>query len=413
MSTPKTVKDQQGRRYQIGSLLGCGAQAEVYEAQGPNGRTYAIKLFNASPTVGVELQRAQTLMAHVQSQNLKLPASVPLAMIQDGPQVGYVCELVPSATVLEDVINAGQIQYSAALEIVAAVWQALANLHNAGLVHGDVHAKNVLLSQSGLVLIDLDNFALPGLAGLPNPPFLGDLHVMAPELRSAMLQGQPAGHLVTYASDVYAANALTYLLLVGDDDNMDAVGIDALHKAKLSGQWNGDPLGAGKSVNLNPSMLPVSLMSLVRQAWRGEPHLRPSAVEFAHTLQQVLADASCFTCAVCSQPVFANSHLHHCPHCRTALPAPALVNQAVKLVVDQGALTVGRNELGGDPAISSKHAVLQRMGPLLRFTERSSYGASQRNRGQGWEPIARSSAVVLKPGERLRLGNTEFDVAVA
>jgi hypothetical protein len=127
----------------------------------------------------------------------------------------------------------------------------------------------------------------------------------------------------------------------------------------------------------------------------------------------VLAEASCFTCAVCSQPVFANSHLQHCPHCRAALPVPALVSQAVKLVVDHGALTVGRNELGGDPAISSRHAVLQRMGPLLRFTERSSFGASQRNRGQGWEPIAPSSAVVLKPGERLRLGNTEFDVALA
>jgi hypothetical protein len=50
---------------------------------------------------------------------------------------------------------------------------------------------------------------------------------------------------------------------------------------------------------------------------------------------------------------------------------------------------------------------------LLRYTDRSSFGASHRHRGHGWEPLAAGSAVVVQPGERLRLGNTEFQVTSA
>lgn len=412
-TTGSTVTDRQGRRYRLGLLLGCGAQASVYQASSPQGPPVAVKLFNPSPTQAAELQRIEALMLHVKRLGQRLPATVPLALIGPGADVGYVTELVPQAKVLEEVIDAGQIGYFDGFQIVSAVWQALAQLHQAGIVHGDIHSKNVLLSPTGLSLIDIDNFVLPGVQGLPPPPFVGDLHVMAPELRRAAMARQPAAHLVSMASDVYAANALTYLMLVGDDDNMGGVGIDALHQAKLSGEWNGDPLGRQGGTNLDPRMLPVSLMSLIRQAWHGNPAVRPTAREFADLLGRVAADGTLFACSHCGQAVFADSLLTRCPHCRQALPAPALVGPGVKLVVRQGALTVGRQDLGGDPAISTRHAVLQRMGPMLRFTDRSSFGASHRHRGRGWEPVAAAGVVVLQPGERLRLGNTEFQVTSA
>lgn len=412
-TTGSTITDQQGRRYALGPLLGCGAQASVYAATGPQGKAVAIKLFNPSATQVAELQRAEALMHHVRRLGLQLPATVPLAIVSQPNAVGYVTELVPQARVLEEVIDAGQIGYFDGFQIVTAVWQALAQLHDAGIVHGDIHSKNVLLSPTGLSLIDMDNFVLPGVSGLPPPPFVGDLHVMAPELRRAAMAQQPAAHLVSKASDVYAANALTYLMLVGDDDNMGGVGIDALHQAKLTGEWNGDPLGRQRSTNLDPRMLPVSLMSLIRQAWHGDPAVRPTAREFAELLAQVAADGTLFACSHCGQAVFADSLRTHCPHCRAALPAPALVGPGVKLVVGQSAVTVGRHELGGDPAISSRHAVLQRLGPMLCVTDRSSFGASHRHRGRGWEPVAAAGRVVLQPGERLRLGNTEFEVVSA
>lgn len=412
-TTGSTVIDRQGRRYRLGDLLGCGAQASVYAGTGPQGQAVAVKLFNPSPTRADELQRAETLMRHVQRLGRTLPASVPLAIIDHAGDAGYVAELVPQARLLDDVIEAGQIGYFAGFQIVTAVWQALAGLHAQGIVHGDIHSKNVLLSPTGLVLIDMDNFVLPGVHGVPPPPFIGDLHVMAPELRRAMMTRQPAAHLVGMATDVYAANALTYLMLVGDDDNMGAVGIEALHQAKLSGQWNGDPLGRAGSTNLDPRMLPVSLMSLIRQAWHGNPALRPTAREFADTLARVADEGTLFACPHCGQAVFADSLCLRCPHCRAALPAPALVGGGVTLVVGQGACTVGRHDLGGDPAMSSCHAVLQRLGPLLRYTDRSRFGSSHRHRGRGWEPLAAGSAVVVQTGERLRLGNTEFTVTAA
>ena len=416
MAKPQTIKDTQGRTYTLGPPLGTGSQATVYAAQASQGQAVAVKLFKNSPTLAAELQRAEALMRHVQSLGVSLPATFPLAMVKDGQHQGYVTELVHPSQVLEDVIDAGQIGYFAGFEIVCAVWEALAQLHAAGIVHGDIQAKNILLSPQGLALIDVDNFTLPGSVGLPPPPLIGDLHVMAPELRRCMMAKQSGSHLISPACDVYAANALTYLMLVGDDDNMGAVGADALHQAKLSGQWNGDPFGAGKSINLNPRMLPARLMSLVRQAWHGEPSMRPAALEFAQALQEIRREGRLFVCPHCGQAVFAESAQQHCPHCQQALPMPTLVGPGgVRLVVSGPALPGGRQELGGDAASSSRHAVLQRVGPLLRFTERSTYGASQRLRVQpgaqtAWEPIAPSEVVVLQPGEKLRLGNTVFEV---
>ncbi|MBQ0942255.1 protein kinase [Ideonella sp. 4Y16] len=406
-----TVTDEQGRRYRLGPELGCGAQASVFEAVGPQGERVAIKLFKASPSRASDLQRAEALMRHAQQRQLSLPAALPLAMVRDAAAQGYVTTLVPDAHQLEALIESGQIAYFAGFQVVAALWEALAQLHEAGIAHGDLRSRNILVNANGLTLIDLDNFVLPGQPGLPPPPFVGDLEVMAPELRQRVLQRQPAAQLVGLATDVYAANALTYLMLVGDDDNMGAVGLDALHRAKLSGRWNGDPLAGGQAGNLNPRMLPVSLMSLIRQAWQGDPALRPSAREFARLLGQVLAERTLFSCPHCGQAVFADALLRDCPHCQQPMPVPVLQGPGVRVPVAQGALTVGRAELGGDPSISSRHAVLQRMGPMLRFTDRSSFGTSHRDRGQGWEHIPPSSAVVLVPGDRLRLGRTEFQVA--
>jgi DNA-binding helix-hairpin-helix protein with protein kinase domain len=419
MSTPTTghtVADRQGRRYTLGRLLGTGSQASVYQATGPSGRNLAVKLFKPSATLQDELTRVETLMHHVQRLGVQLPATVPLAIINAGQAHGYVTDLV-WGDMLEALVSQGHtLPYMQGFQVVTAIWQALAQLHAHGIVHGDMHVKNVMLSPQGVTFIDMDNFMLTAMPHLPLPPMLGDVLVMAPELRQAMLDQQSGAHLISQASDVYATTAMTYLLLVGDDDNCGTSDVNELHKLRLSGRWHGDPLLRGQYTNLTPAMLPVKLMSLIRQGWQAHPALRPSAREFADTLQDIMNEGTLFVCPhlACGMPVFADTHVQHCPHCQGALPTPALCTpQGQRLAVRQGAMTVGRQELGGDPAISSKHAVLQRLGPMLRFTERSTFGASHRNRGQGWEAIAPSSAVVLQAGDKLRLGNTEFEVGYA
>lgn len=401
------LKDRKGRPYQITGRIGGGTQAEVYSARDKSGNIVAVKIFkggNAS-----EMRRAEALMKLGLPANL--PVALPKAIIDSGGHQGYVTDFIAGQS-LEDIFSANQFDYFAGFRIVAALWQAVAASHAAGLIHGDIQSLNIIVTPSGqVVLIDIDNFVARGVS--EPPPCIGELTVIATELRMAMQSGAPAASYISEHSDVYAANALCGLLLLGDDDAYGAATPDEFNRRRLSGAWNGDPLGARKrGSGLPPEMLPQGLMSLIRQAWAGDPALRPPAEAFAKACRQILDEGTLFVCDACNQPVFADPTKTHCPHCRNPLPTPVLlIPGGRRLVIDGGVRTVGRNDLGGDSSISSVHCVLQRCGPMIRFTDRSRFGASRRNRGHGWESIPPSTPTIVQPGERLRLGNTEFQVA--
>ncbi|HJL35047.1 MAG TPA: serine/threonine-protein kinase, partial [Polyangiaceae bacterium LLY-WYZ-15_(1-7)] len=90
------------------------------------------------------------------------------------------------------------------LRILAEVGRALAALHDAGLLHGDVKPENVLVGGERVVLVDL------GLAG---PPLAGDGRVrgtpgfLAPEAWSGVR---------SVATDLWAFGALAHALLGGE-----------------------------------------------------------------------------------------------------------------------------------------------------------------------------------------------------
>ena len=408
-----TLKDEDGRRYTLQAELGRGTQAAVFAARASGGQAVAIKLFwdAGNPS---NLARAAALMRQVQQTRVALPATVPLALIRHGQHQGYVTDLIDGQN-LGPMLEHGQsLSYFEGVRMLAALWSALAQLHAHGIAHGDVRPENIMLTDQGIVLIDIDNFVLQGpgaMDGVPQPGMVGDLCMMAPELRAAHLQQRPASPHISTASDVYAAVALSNLMLLGDDDNGNCQSVAEMHQLRMQG-WNADPMVAGQHSNLTPAMLPLRLMSLIRQGWHPDPALRPEAAEFAQVLGQILAEGTLMACGACHQPLFADALQHQCPHCGKPLPVPVLKGPQLSLPVPGGAITVGRQELGGDPSVSSKHAVLQRLGPCLRFTDRSTYGASQRDRGQGWEPIP-ATAVVLHAGEKLRLGNTVLEVGHA
>lgn len=70
-------------------------------------------------------------------------------------QVVVVREYVYGAPLASCVAEAGRMGETAAARVVADVCDAVATLHEQGIVHRDVSPKNVILSQHGAVLIDL------------------------------------------------------------------------------------------------------------------------------------------------------------------------------------------------------------------------------------------------------------------
>jgi serine/threonine-protein kinase len=94
--------------------------------------------------------------------------------------------------------------------LAVAVADAYTHLHEQGVVHGDVHPRNLLADSDGSVtIVDF------GLAGQPGTPGRGGIDFfLEPEVAAARLAGEPAPPL-SFPGEQYAIAALLYLLVTG------------------------------------------------------------------------------------------------------------------------------------------------------------------------------------------------------
>jgi len=196
--------------FTISNEIGRGAFGAVYRAVDPNLQLeVALKVIRSGhPDLPIDSERAlkeARLLAKIRHPNVVRVYRAE----RIGNEVGLSMELVKGQT-LEHLVRQ-QAPYSAneALLIGLDLCRALAAVHGAGMLHGDIKARNVMREEGGrTVLMDFGagKDLNPG-AARADRDFAGTPLYLAPEV----FEGRPR----TKASDIYSLGVLLHYLVTG------------------------------------------------------------------------------------------------------------------------------------------------------------------------------------------------------
>lgn len=187
--------------------IGRGGFGEVYRAWDPRlEREVALKLRRPRSS-GLELPSAWLeegrKLARVRHAHV---VAVHGADVHDD-RAGLWMDLLRGRTLEEQLRDSGTLGAGEARSIGVDLCSALAAVHAAGLVHGDVKTLNVMREEGGrIVLMDFGSVHEHGREEESGPPSITPL-ATAPEV----LRGQP----LSVAADIYSMGALLYRLTTG------------------------------------------------------------------------------------------------------------------------------------------------------------------------------------------------------
>jgi serine/threonine protein kinase len=197
-------------RYELRDRLGRGGFATVYRAWDPRlHREVALKALQLDlaedPSIRQRFLAESRALARLQHPNIVVIFDVG----DPSERPFFAMELVDGRTLAEVLAGGNRLSAEHTVEIVTHLASALDALHEAGLIHRDVKAANVMLSRSGrVVLMDLGIArAVEGSQYTSRSMLVGTPEAMAPE--------QIRGGAVGPAVDIYALGVLTYQMLAG------------------------------------------------------------------------------------------------------------------------------------------------------------------------------------------------------
>jgi serine/threonine protein kinase len=290
-------------RYRIDGLLGRGGMSEVYFGHDERlDRPVAVKLLRPPSYVpaapdspeAVEILDALDRDQRRFLREIRMSAQLELAGVPavydtgvddlpDGTrQLWLVMQLLRGST-LETLLDGASFSGSNtpsvawAVAIAAQIAAVLADVHRVDIVHRDIKAANVMVTDGGLVkVLDFGIAILRGAGALPRltqvDRTVGTPAYMSPE--------QWAGQLVTPASDVYSLGCLLFELLTGDVPfhGSSRVPLRVAHQESV----------APSVAAVRPSV-PSTVDALVAAMLGKDPAARPAAEEVYRALLPIAA----------------------------------------------------------------------------------------------------------------------------
>ncbi|MGW3607587.1 serine/threonine-protein kinase [Micromonospora sp. NPDC005161] len=201
-------------RYRLEQRIGVGGMSEVWRAHDRVlDRPVAVKLI--SPGADGQHGPVERIQAEARSAARLVHPNV--ASVHDfgtsssalpGRQVPYIVMELAEGETLAAHLRAGPLDWRISVRVCAEVGAALAAAHANGIVHRDVKPANIMLTPSGVKVLDF-GIASPAGASDPTPEgiIVGTPAYLAPE----QFDGAPA----TPAADMYALGVLLYYCLTG------------------------------------------------------------------------------------------------------------------------------------------------------------------------------------------------------
>lgn len=140
--------------YTVVAPLGSGGMGAVYRVVDDGGNVAALKLLH--PEVGADpVARARLLREVAALQRLRHPAVARVLDAEvDSTEAFLVTELVAGDSLDQAVRRDGPLRAAPLADLADALADALAAVHDAGVVHRDLKPSNVMMTGDGPVLID-------------------------------------------------------------------------------------------------------------------------------------------------------------------------------------------------------------------------------------------------------------------
>ncbi|WP_170154284.1 serine/threonine-protein kinase [Actinoplanes italicus] len=328
-------------RYRLITLLETGGMAQVWRATDELlDRPVAVKLPAGDTRAAHLAWREARLAARLSHPGIAAVHDYREAVRPDGSIAPFVVmELLSGETVAARLCDAGgPMPWGEAVSIAAAVAEALAAAHAAGVVHRDIKPGNVMLCPGGVKLLD---FGISAAAGEPDDDETGASFGTPAYAAPERLDGKPAEP----ATDLYGLGVLLFEMVSGDPP-YDVNTWEELAAAQAHGPT---PL---------PATLPVRLRELITRCLDDNPARRPTAAQARRVLTRLVPSAPARLTIPLPKPP-PTGHAKVLPAApRTGSPVIRRVAVGVALAVTAVAFVAVINAVGGPDDSESAQPVL-------------------------------------------------------